>query len=87
VKNDTPTTESRLERLEAIADNVLLAIQQQSQAVQSDIQSTQTEMKQSVKNVAQMIEELAESAAEDRKLIIGLQAKNQRVLDYLLNQK
>jgi hypothetical protein len=54
------TTESRLDRhrhkrsyrLEAIAGNVLLAIQQQSQAVQADIQSTQTEMKQSIRNVA-----------------------------------
>jgi hypothetical protein len=34
-----------------------------------------------------MIEELAKSAAEDRKLIIGLPSENQRILDHLLSQK
>ncbi len=85
-----PTTESRLDRLEALSETVLLAIQQQqqqSQAVQAEIQSTRTEMRQSIEDVVQMIATLAESADEDRKLIIGLQTENRRILDHLLNQQ
>jgi prophage DNA circulation protein len=85
-----PTTESRLDRLEAITETVLLAIQQQqqqSQIIQAEIQSTRTEMRQSIEDVVQMIATLAESADEDRKLIIGLQTENRRILDHLLNQQ
>jgi prophage DNA circulation protein len=92
-----PTTESRLDRLEAITETVLLAIQQQqqqSQAVQAEIQSTRTEMRQSIEDVVQMIATLAESADEDRKLIVGMQTaitgiqtENRRILDHLLNQQ
>jgi hypothetical protein len=85
-----PTTESRLDRLEALSETVLLAIQQQqlqSQAVQAEIQSTRTEMRQSIEDVVRMIATLAESADEDRKLIIGLQTENRRILDHLLNQQ
>jgi GAF domain-containing protein len=78
-----PTTESRLDRLEAIAETVLLAIQQQQQQAQN----TQTEMRQSIEDVVRMIATLAESADEDRKLIIGLQTENRRILDHLLNQQ
>jgi hypothetical protein len=85
-----PTTESRLDRLEALSENILLAIQQQqqqSQAIQTEIQSNRTEMRQSIEDVVQMIATLAESADEDRKLIIGLQTENRRILDHLLNQQ
>jgi hypothetical protein len=85
-----PTMESRVDRLEAIAETVLLAIQQQQQQAQA----TQTEMRQSIEDVVQMIATLAESADEDRKLIIGMQAsitgiqtENRRILDHLLNQQ
>jgi hypothetical protein len=85
-----PTMESRVDRLEAIAETVLLAIQQQQQQAQA----TQTEMRQSIEDVVQMIATLAESADEDRKLIIGMQTaitgiqtENRRILDHLLNQQ
>jgi hypothetical protein len=85
-----PTMESRVDRLEAIAETVLLAIQQQQQQAQA----TQTEMRQSIEDVVQMIATLAESADEDRKLIVGMQAsitgiqtENRRILDHLLNQQ
>lgn len=85
-----PTIESRVDRLEAIAETVLLAIQQQQQQAQA----TQTEMRQSIEDVVQMIATLAESADEDRKLIIGMQTaitgiqtENRRILDHLLNQQ
>jgi hypothetical protein len=68
----------------------LLAIQQQQQQAQA----TQTEMRQSIEDVVQMIATLAESADEDRKLIVGMQAsitgiqtENRRILDHLLNQQ
>lgn len=61
--------------------------QQQSQAVQAEIQSNRTAMRQSIEDVVQMIATLAESADEDRKLIIGLQTENRRILDHLLNQQ
>jgi hypothetical protein len=77
------TPESRLDRLEAVAETVLLAIQQQQQGTQS----IQTEMRNSIGDVMRMIGTLAESADEDRKLIIGLQTENRRILDYLLNQQ
>jgi hypothetical protein len=44
-------------------------------------------MRQSIEDVVQMIATLAESADEDRKLIIGLQTENRRILDHLLNQQ
>jgi hypothetical protein len=82
--NMAPSTpESRLDRLEAVAETVLLAIQQQQQGTQS----IQTEMRNSIGDVMRMIGTLAESADEDRKLIIGLQTENRRILDYLLNQQ
>jgi hypothetical protein len=103
------TTESRLDRLEAMAEAVLLTMQQQqeqtrvlqtgieqqqqqTQTNQAEIRSTQTEMRQSVEDAVQMIVTLAESADEDRKLIIemqtsivGMQTENRRILDHLLN--
>jgi hypothetical protein len=85
-----PTTESRLDRLESLSETILLAIQQQqqqSQSIQAEIQSNRTEMRQSIEDVVQMIATLAESADEDRKLIIGLQTENRRILDHLLNQQ
>ena len=78
-----PTAESRLDRLEAMAETVLLAIQQQQQQAQN----TQTEMRWSIENVVRMIATLAESADEHRKLIIGLQTENWRILDHLLHQQ
>jgi hypothetical protein len=81
-----PTTESRLDRLESLSETILLAIQQQqqqSQSIQAEIQSNRTEMRQSIEDVVQMIATLAESADEDRKLIIGLQTENRRILDHL----
>jgi hypothetical protein len=77
------TPESRLDRLEAVAETVLLAIQQQQQGTPS----IQTEMRDSIGDVMRMIGTWAESADEDRKLIIGLQTENRRILDYLLNQQ
>jgi hypothetical protein len=79
----TPTSESRLDRLEAIAETVLLAIQQQQQQTQS----IQTELRESVDDIVRMIGTLAQSADEDRKLIVGLQTENRRILDFLLNQQ
>jgi hypothetical protein len=85
-----PTTESKLDRLEALSETVLLAIQQQQQ----HSQNIQTEMGQSIADVVQMIATLAESADEDRKLIVGMQTaitsiqtENRRILDHLLNQQ
>ncbi len=92
-----PTTESRIDRLEAIAETVLLAIQQQQQQIQSnqvELRSTQTEMRQSIEDVVRMIATLAESADEDRQLMIGMQTsitgmqtENRRILDHLLNNR
>jgi hypothetical protein len=72
---------------------------QQTQSNQAEVQLTQTEMRQSVEDVVRMIVTLAESADEDRKLIIemqtsiigmqnsvtGMQTENRRILDHLLN--
>jgi hypothetical protein len=82
------TTEDRLDRLEALAETTLLAVQQLAQQQQSNHQ----EMRTNIGDVVSMITVLAQSADEDRAVmremqgeIRGLQTENRRILDHLLN--
>jgi hypothetical protein len=75
----TQSTDQRLTRLETLAETTLLAIQQL--AIQQ--RDTQAQLTNSVQDLVGMVTQLANDAAEDRKLIIGLQTENRRVLEWL----
>lgn len=75
------TTETRLDRLETLAETTLLAIQQL--ALQQ--RDTQQNLTASVQDLVSMITQLANDATEDRKLITGLQTENRRILERLEN--
>lgn len=75
------TTDQRIDRLETLAETTLLAIQQLS-LQQRD---TQQNLIASIEDVVNMITLLANDAAEDRKLIVGLQTENRRILERLGN--
>jgi hypothetical protein len=73
------TTEQRIDRLESTADTILLAIQQ----LGLQQRETQQSLTASVQDLVSMITQLAEEAAEDRKLIVGLQTESRRILERL----
>jgi hypothetical protein len=82
------TTEERLDRLEALAETTLLAVQQLAQQQESN----HREMRTNISDVVSMITVLAQSADDDRAImremqgeIRGLQTENRRILDHLLN--
>jgi hypothetical protein len=84
------TTEERLDRLEALAETTLLAVQQLAHQQESNHQ----EMRINVGDVVSMITVLAQSADEDRAImreiqgeVRGLQTENRRILDHLLNRE
>lgn len=84
------TTEERLDRLEALAETTLLAVQQLAYQQESN----HREMRTNIRDVVGMITVLAQSADEDRAImremqgeIRGLQTENRRILDHLLNRE
>jgi DNA polymerase III sliding clamp (beta) subunit (PCNA family) len=96
--------ESRIDRLEALVENILQVIQanqsefreyrlqqQQSHAAQTDqpeqqqFSLTQTQLRRIIDNVKQMMVVWAETAAEDRKLVIEMQNESRRIRGDLLN--
>ena len=93
----TAETNNRLDRLEALAETTLLAIQQlafQQRDLAVQVRDNQTEMKANITDVVSMIGTLSQHADEDRRLIVGLhsqivglQTENRRILDILLNQR
>ncbi|MCY7322629.1 MAG: hypothetical protein LH660_12725 [Phormidesmis sp. CAN_BIN36] len=91
------TTEERLDRLEALAETTLLAVQQLAHQQESN----HREMRTNISDVVSMITVLAQSADEDRAImremqgeirevqgeVKGLQTENRRILDHLLNRE
>lgn len=84
------TTEERLDRLEALAETTLLAVQQLAHQQESNHQ----EMRTNIGDVVSMITVLAQGADEDRTIIRemqgevrGLQTENRRILDHLINRE
>jgi uncharacterized coiled-coil DUF342 family protein len=78
-------TESRLDRLEALAETTLLAIQQQQQQIR--------ELREGIGEVvgmfAQQAEQIAESQAQIAEMqaeVRGLQVENRSILDHLFGQ-
>jgi uncharacterized coiled-coil DUF342 family protein len=79
------TTEERIDRLEALAETTLLAVQQlvtQQETLQQDIhqlarqqQADHQEMRTNIRDVVSMITTLAESADEDRAIIREMQGE------------
>jgi hypothetical protein len=71
-------TESRLDRLEALAEKTLLAIQQQQQQIR--------ELREGIGEVVGMFAQQAEQIAEIQAEVRGLQVENRRILDHLFGQ-
>lgn len=76
----------RLDRLEALAENILLAIQQQQGQIQENSRQI-AEMRESVVDTVGMIGTLANEMSEMQAEVRGLQSENRRILDILLNQR
>lgn len=78
--SDMTTSEpSRLDRLEALAETILLALQQQQLQING--------LRESVQDTVSMIGTLGHEMSEMQSEIRGLQQENRRILDILLNQQ
>jgi hypothetical protein len=84
----------RLDRLEALAETILLAIQQQQTQITEvreqqdrDRQEFRENLRESVDDVVSMIATLANNMSEMQSEVRGLQAENRRILDQLLNNR
>jgi hypothetical protein len=69
----------RLDRLEALAETMLLAIQHQQTQID--------DLRVSVADVVGMVGTLAAQQNEMQQEITGLRLESRRILDYLLNQR
>lgn len=75
----TTTPPDRIDRLEALAETTLLAIQQQQTQI--------NDLRASVVDVVGMVGTLAEQQNDMQQEITGLRLESRRILDYLLNQR
>jgi peptidoglycan hydrolase CwlO-like protein len=86
-------SETRLDRLEALAETTLLAIQHQQSQINQQ-QSQINDLRASIVDVVGMVGTLAEQQNEmqqemneTKQEIKGLRMESRRILDYLLNQR
>ncbi|MGD1904460.1 MAG: hypothetical protein ACFB0C_00530 [Leptolyngbyaceae cyanobacterium] len=80
------TEETRLDRLEALAETMLLAIQQQQQ--QTTEQGRQIDqLRDGISEVVGMFATQAEQIAEMQTEVRGLQVENHRILDHLFGDQ
>jgi hypothetical protein len=75
----TTNSPDRIDRLEALAETTLLAIQQQQTQI--------NDLRASITDVVGMVGTLAEQQNDMQQEITGLRLESRRILDYLLNQR
>ena len=75
----TTSLPNRIDRLEALAETTLLAIQQQQAQI--------NDLRASITDVVGMVGTLAEQQNDMQQEITGLRLESRRILDYLLNQR
>lgn len=75
----TTNPPDRIDRLEALAETTLLAIQQQQAQI--------NDLRASITDVVGMVGTLAEQQNDMQQEITGLRLESRRILDYLLNQR
>jgi hypothetical protein len=75
----TTNLPDRIDRLEALAETTLLAIQQQQTQI--------NDLRASITDVVGMVGTLAEQQNDMQQEITGLRLESRRILDYLLNQR
>jgi hypothetical protein len=73
----------RLDRLEALAETILLAIQQQKEQQDRDRQ----EWRAGIDDVVSMVGTIAQRIDEMQTEVRGMQLENRRILDHLFNQQ
>lgn len=82
----TTNPPDRIDRLEALAETTLLAIQQQQSQIQQQ-QAQINDLRASITDVVGMVGTLAEQQNDMQQEITGLRLESRRILDYLLNQR
>lgn len=75
----TTNLPERIDRLEALAETTLLAIQQQQTQI--------NDLRASITDVVGMVGTLVEQQSDMQQEITGLRLESWRILDYLLNQR
>ncbi|NJR38039.1 MAG: hypothetical protein HC781_03285 [Leptolyngbyaceae cyanobacterium CSU_1_4] len=75
----TTNPPDRIDRLEALAETTLLAIQQQQAQI--------NDLRASITDVVGMVGTLAEQQNDMQQEITGLRLESRRILDYLLHQR
>jgi hypothetical protein len=75
----TTNPPDRIDRLEALAETTLLAIQHQQTQI--------NDLRASIRDVVGMVGTLAGQQNDMQKEITGLRLESRRILDYLLNQR
>lgn len=86
MRDMTTSEPSRIDRLEALAETILLALQQQQLQLQQQ-QLQINGLRESVQDTVSMIGTLGHEMSEMQSEIRGLQQENRRILDILLNQQ
>lgn len=82
----TASEPSRLDRLESLAETILLAIQQQ----QGQINDLRASVVDTVSMIGTVVNEMNDMQTEIRGMqaeVRGMQLENRRILDILLNQQ
>jgi hypothetical protein len=75
----TTNPPDRIDRLEALAETTLLAIQHQQTQI--------NDLRASIRDVVGMVGTLAGQQNDMQQEITGLRLESRRILDYLLNQR
>jgi len=82
----TTNLPNRIDRLEALAETTLLAIQHQQTQI-NDLRTGIDDLRASITDVVGMVGTLAEQQNDMQQEITGLRLESRRILDYLLNQR
>ncbi|MEM9219014.1 MAG: hypothetical protein AAGD25_32360 [Cyanobacteria bacterium P01_F01_bin.150] len=85
----TDSNTSRLDRLEALAETMMLGIQQQQRQIEQnsrDIKESMIEVVDMLATLGQQIEENSRRIEENGVYIRGLQAENRNILSLLMEQ-
>jgi peptidoglycan hydrolase CwlO-like protein len=82
----TTNPSARIDRLEALAETTLLAIQQQQSQI-NDLRASIVDVVGMVGTLAEQQNEMQHEINETKQEIKGLRLESRRILDYLLNQR
>ena len=85
----TDSSTTRLDRLEALAETIMIGIQQNQRQIDQNtrlIEQNSRDIKESIVEVVDMLATLGQQIEENSVYIRGLQAENRNILSLLMEQ-